>query len=68
MCSIRKNGPLVKVLQDVSLIIWDACTVIHKAHVEALDRTLRDIRSSNKIMIVITFMFAGDFQIGRAHV
>ena len=41
VCSIRKNGPLGKVLQDVCLIIWDECTMIHKAHVEALDRTLR---------------------------
>ena len=36
--------------------------MIHRAHVEALDRTLRDIRSSNKIMGGITVMFAGDFR------
>ena len=36
--------------------------MIHRAHVEALDRTLSDIRSSNKIMGGITVMFAGDFQ------
>ncbi|XP_048514974.1 LOW QUALITY PROTEIN: ATP-dependent DNA helicase pif1-like [Athalia rosae] len=62
VCSIRKNGPLEKVLQDVSLIIWDECTMIHRAHVEALDRTLRDIRSCDKIMGGITVMFAGDFR------
>ncbi|GBP72118.1 ATP-dependent DNA helicase pif1 [Eumeta japonica] len=59
VCSIRKNGPLGKVLQDVSLIIWDECTMIHRAHVEALDRTLRDIRNCDKIMGGITVMFAG---------
>ncbi|CAB3235853.1 unnamed protein product [Arctia plantaginis] len=62
VCSIRKNGPLGKVLQDVTLIIWDECTMIHRAHVEALDRTLRDIRSCDKIMGGITVMFAGDFR------
>lgn len=47
VCSIRKNGPLGKVLQDVN---WDECTMVHRDHVEAVDRTLRDIRSSEKIM------------------
>lgn len=39
--------------------------MIHKAHVMALDRTLRDIRMCNKIMggiTGITVMFAGDFR------
>ena len=62
MCAIRKIGPLEKVLPDVSLIIWDECIMIHRAHVEVLDRTLRDIRRSNKIMSGITVMFAGDFR------
>lgn len=62
LCSIRKNSALGRVLQDVSLIIWDECTMIHRAHVEALDRSLRDIRSSNKIMAGVTPMFVGDFR------
>jgi len=57
-----KNGPLGKVLQDVTLIIWDECTMIHGAHVGALDRTLGDIKSCNKIMVGITVMFARDFR------
>lgn len=36
--------------------------MIHRAHVEALDMTLRDVRMSNKIMGGITVMFAGDFR------
>ncbi|CAK1599568.1 unnamed protein product [Parnassius mnemosyne] len=36
--------------------------MIHRAHVEAIDRTLRDIRSCDKIMGGITVMFAGDFR------
>jgi hypothetical protein len=34
--------------------------MIHRTHVEALDRTLKDIKISNKIMVGITVMFAGD--------
>ena len=36
--------------------------MIHKAHVEALDRTLRDIKNSNKIMGGITVIFTGNFR------
>lgn len=62
VCSIRKNGPLGKLLQDASLIIWDECTMSHRAHVEAVDQTLKDIRNSNANMGGITFVFAGDFR------
>lgn len=61
-CSIRKDGPFGKLLQDVSLIMWDECTMSHRAHVEAVDRTLKDLRNSNAIMGGITFVFAGDFR------
>ncbi|XP_055915855.1 uncharacterized protein LOC129948797 [Eupeodes corollae] len=62
VCSIRKNGPLGKLLQDTSLIIWDECTMSHRAHVEAVDRTLKDIRNSCNMMGGVTFVFAGDFR------
>lgn len=62
VCSIRKNGPLGQLLQDTSLVIWDECTMSHRAHVEAVERTLRDIRSSDRIMGGVTFVLAGDFR------
>lgn len=60
--SIRKNGPLGKLLQDTSLIIWDEYTMSHRAHVEAVDRTVQDIRSCGNIMGGVTFVLAGDFR------
>jgi len=36
--------------------------MVHKAGVEALDRTLRDIRSSDKTIGGITLVFTGDFR------
>lgn len=62
VCSIRKNGPLGKLLQDMSLIIWDECTMSHRAHVEAVDRTLKDIKNSGNLMGGVTFVLAGDFR------
>ncbi|XP_060873906.1 ATP-dependent DNA helicase pif1-like [Metopolophium dirhodum] len=61
-CSIRKNGPLGKLLQDASLIMWDEYTMSHRAHIEAVDRTLKDLRNSCALMGGITFVFAGDFR------
>jgi ATP-dependent DNA helicase PIF1 len=62
ICSIRKNGPLGQLLQKVCLIIWDECTMSHRSHIEAVDRTLKDLRNSDKIMGGVTFVFAGDFR------
>ncbi|XP_014204683.1 uncharacterized protein LOC106636701 [Copidosoma floridanum] len=61
-CPIRKNGPLAKVLQDTTFIVWDECTMSHRAHIEAINRTLQDLRSNQNLMGGITFVFAGDFR------
>jgi len=34
----------------------------HRSHIEAIDRTLKDLKSINKLMGGITFVFAGDFR------
>ncbi|CAF4893437.1 unnamed protein product [Pieris macdunnoughi] len=61
-CSIRKSGPLGKLLQDTSLFMWDECTMSHRAHIEAVSRTLKHLRNSSAVMGGITFVFAGDFR------
>ncbi|GBP70109.1 hypothetical protein EVAR_50931_1 [Eumeta japonica] len=62
ICSICKNGPLGKLLQDASLITWAECIMSHRAHIEVVDRTLRDLRNSSTLMDGITFVFARDFR------
>ena len=62
VCSIRKNGPIGQLLQNTSLIMWDECTMSHRAHVEAVDRTLKDLRNSVAVMGGVTFVSAGDFR------
>lgn len=34
----------------------------HKAHIEAINRTLKDLRYNNKLMGGITFVFVGDYR------
>ena len=62
VCSIRENCPLGKLLQESSLIIWDECTMSHRAHVEGVHCTLKDIRNSSRTMGDVTFVLVGDFR------
>lgn len=62
ICCIRKNGSLGQILQNTKLIVWDECTMSHRAHIEALDRSLQDLNSNTKLMGGITTVFAGDFR------
>ncbi|XP_066451124.1 uncharacterized protein [Eleutherodactylus coqui] len=62
VCSISKQSDLASVLQDCKLIVWDECTMSHKAGIEAVDRTLRDLRNSSKLMGGVTVLFSGDFR------
>jgi len=41
---IRKNGPLGKILQKTLFVVWDECTMSHRAHIETVDRSLQDLR------------------------
>uniref|UniRef100_A0A0A8ZWF2 ATP-dependent DNA helicase n=1 Tax=Arundo donax TaxID=35708 RepID=A0A0A8ZWF2_ARUDO len=68
VCAIKKNTQLAELIQHTSLIIWDEAPVNHKHCIEALDRTLRDIMSSNsnasgnKQFGGITVVLGGDFR------
>ncbi|XP_035445477.2 uncharacterized protein LOC118272869 [Spodoptera frugiperda] len=61
-CSISRNSDKARVLRDCNLIIWDECTMAHRKGVEAVDRTLRDIRQNDRPMGGITVLFCGDFR------
>ncbi|KAG6463394.1 hypothetical protein O3G_MSEX013848 [Manduca sexta] len=61
-CSISRNSDKAKILRECNLIIWDECTMAHRKGVEAVDRTLRDIRQNDRPMGGITVLFCGDFR------
>lgn len=62
VCSISRNSPMARLLREVTLIVWDECTMAHKSCFEALDRSLRDIRNNNFIMGGVSLLFSGDFR------
>ena len=62
VCNISKGSDLAKVLMKCSLIVWDEATMSHKKAVEALNRTLKDLRNSNDLMGGVTVVLSGDFR------
>ncbi|KIH54434.1 hypothetical protein ANCDUO_15421 [Ancylostoma duodenale] len=62
VCNIGKNSGKAQVLRMCKVIVWDECTMAHKRALEALDRTLQDIRGNNRLMGGAVVVLAGDFR------
>lgn len=62
VCNISKNSDKAKVIRDACLIVWDECTMANKKAIEAVDKTLQDLRNDQNRMGGITFLFSGDFR------
>ncbi|CAG4984962.1 unnamed protein product [Colias eurytheme] len=62
VCGVSRNSDKGHVLKDCSLIVWDECTMANRKAVEAVDRTLQDIRRNENLMGGITVLFSGDFR------
>jgi hypothetical protein len=60
-CSIPKNSQRADLLRVTKAIIWDEIGAQHRHAVEALDRTLRDIRDDERLFGGITVILGGDF-------
>ena len=43
-CNIGRGTGKAQLLQKYQLIVWDECTMSHKAALEVLDRTMQDRR------------------------
>lgn len=61
-CNISKTSGMAKVLQQCKIIIWDECTMAHKKSLEALDRTLQDLRGNQQPFGGAIILLAGDFR------
>ena len=62
-CSFTKQSGTTKLLQTVSLIIWDEVTMMKRQGVEALDNSLRDIMDRPNLLFGgKTMVFGGDFR------
>uniref|UniRef100_A0A1J3HCW3 ATP-dependent DNA helicase n=1 Tax=Noccaea caerulescens TaxID=107243 RepID=A0A1J3HCW3_NOCCA len=53
---------LVGLIQETSLIIWDEAPMAHRHTFEGVDKTLRDIMSSDKLFGGKTVLLGGDFR------
>ena len=62
LCNISKGTGEAKVLEECELIVWDECTMSHKQAIEALNRTLQDIRGNGQRMGGTVLPLAGDFR------
>ena len=62
-CNIAKGTGMATILKQYQLIVWDECTMANKLALEALDRTLRDIRERQQTAFGgVTVLLAGDFR------
>ena len=61
-CNIKRGSAIAELLRKCKLIVWDECTMSHKQAFEALDRTLRDLRSNNFLMGGVPVLLSGDFR------
>jgi ATP-dependent DNA helicase PIF1 len=61
-CNIAKNSAMAKVLVAAKIIIWDECTMAHKRALEALDRTLKDLRKDLRCFGGVMILLSGDFR------
>ncbi|XP_065172041.1 ATP-dependent DNA helicase pif1-like [Atheta coriaria] len=61
-CNLSRNSAMAKVLQQTRLIIWDECTMAHKKSLEALDRSMQDLRNNKNRFGGAMILLAGYFR------
>ncbi|KAJ8891306.1 hypothetical protein PR048_010822, partial [Dryococelus australis] len=61
ICNISKNSAIAKVLEQCKLIVWNEYTMAHKKSLEALDRTMQDLRN-NQNRFGGAMILLGDFR------
>ncbi|KAK6974155.1 PIF1-like helicase-domain-containing protein [Favolaschia claudopus] len=61
-CNIPKNSQRADLLRHVVLILWDEVGMQDRFALEAVDRTLRDLRNDQRPFGGVTVVFGGDFQ------
>ncbi|XP_049316968.1 uncharacterized protein LOC125779739 [Bactrocera dorsalis] len=61
-CNISRNSAMGKVLKQVAIILWDECTMANKKSLEALDRTMKDLRGNQQLFGGALILLSGDFR------
>ena len=53
---------MAAMLKQCKIIIWDECTMAHKHSLQALNRTLKDIKNNDKLFGGTLLLLSGDFR------
>ena len=61
VCSLTKHSAFATFIKEVSLIIWDECSMQHRFAFEAVDRTLQDLHECSLPFGGIPTVLGGDF-------
>lgn len=62
VCNITRSSARGQLLMRCKIIIWDECTMAHRKSLEALDKTLQDLRKNTRLMGGILLLLSGDFR------
>lgn len=62
VCSVRAQSKLAAVFRTVRLIVWDEISMTNRKDLEAVDRSLRDLRKQDCPFGGIVVVCAGDFR------
>lgn len=62
VCNITRSSVRGKILMQCKIIIWDEYTMAHRKSLEALDRTLEDLRKNTRLMGGLLLLLSGDFR------
>ncbi|MBW0567172.1 hypothetical protein O181_106887 [Austropuccinia psidii MF-1] len=61
-CSWLPSDQNAQLLKKLDVIIWDEISMQHRYAVEAVDRSLKDLRKSERPFRGISVLFSGDFR------
>ncbi|OMO76359.1 DNA helicase PIF1, ATP-dependent [Corchorus olitorius] len=67
-CEMKRGTQLARLMEQTTLIVWDEAPMMHHHCIEALDRSLRDIRGAVDLRLKdlpfggITVVFGGDLR------
>lgn len=62
VCNLKRGTAKATMLAESKAIIWDECTMANKGSLEALDRSLKDIRRDLRPFGNMIIILSGDFR------
>lgn len=62
ICAISKTSTIASLLQNAKVVFWDEASMAHKFALEALHRSLQDVRENQQVMGGLLIVLSGDFR------